>query len=224
MHFFFDYWSDISKCASVGFAMWRFVMAFQTWIRGGLLAGVVALSGCIAPTISGTDFSEGSGASQASVASWSLADVIIEIPEGMPISEDASVRYPSPETLVWWGDPPGDRKQQVRELFADAVRAGAIDAMVGTQPVIMKIKIDQFHAMTPKARATNIQLGVHELRFDISVVDAASGKVLATEDDVNADFRAFSGAVAIEAERAGQGQKIRIQTRIAQVIRAWLLA
>lgn len=199
-------------------------MKIKTGIIGALVSSVLLLAGCVAPTISGTDFTEGSGASAANVGSWSLADVIIEIPEEMEVSTDGSVRYPPAETLVWYGDPPGDRKAQVSTLLTDAVRAGAVDAMTGTRPVIMKIKIDQFHAMTPRARATNIQLGVHEIRFDIEVLDANTGEVLASEADVNADFRAFSGAMAIQAEQQGQGQKIRIQTRVSQVIRAWLLA
>ncbi|MEL6792183.1 MAG: DUF6778 family protein, partial [Pseudomonadota bacterium] len=124
--------------------------------------------------------------------------------------------------LVWYGDPPGDRKTQVATLLADAIVAGAADALVGSRPVVFKLYVDQFHAMTPAARATNIQLGVHEMRFDFEVVDAATGDVLAREDDVNADIRAFSGTQALLAEQSGQGQKIRIQTRVSQVIRAWL--
>ncbi len=199
-------------------------MSNHRWAAGMMLGAALLLGGCVAPLISGTDFSKGSGASNADVASWSLSDVIVQIPDGMAVSTDGNVRYPPADMLVWYGDPPGDRKAQVATLLADAVRAGAIDAMIGTRPVVMRINIDQFHAMTPKARATNIQLGVHEIRFDIEVIDAASGEILATEADVNADFRAFSGSQAILAEQAGQGQKIRIQTRVSQVIRAWLLA
>ena len=88
--------------------------------------------------------------------------------------------------------------------------------------MVFKVSVDQFHAMTPVARATNLQLGVHEMRFDFAVVDASTGETLAFENDINADLRAFSGSQAVLAEQAGQGQEIRIQTRVSQVVRAWL--
>ncbi|MEL7464496.1 MAG: DUF6778 family protein [Pseudomonadota bacterium] len=185
------------------------------------IAATFGVAAC-APTISPIDFTNGAQSQTSDVANWALADIIVEVPEDMKVETDGSNRYPDPSLLVWYGDPPGDRKVQVATLLADAVVAGAVDALTGTRPVVFKLYVDQFHAMTPAARATNIQLGVHELRFDFEVVDAATGEVLAREDDVNADFRAFSGTQALLAERNGQDQKIRIQTRVSQVIREWL--
>lgn len=185
---------------------------------------VIATMGAAAcaPTISPVDFVNGAKSQSADAANWALADIVVEIPEEMKVETDGNNRYPDPSLLVWYGDPPGDRKAQVASLLADAVVAGAVDALTGNRPVVFKLYVDQFHAMTPAARATNLQLGVHELRFDFEVVDAATGEVLAREDDVNADFRAFSGTQALLAEQSGQGQKIRIQTRVSQVVRAWL--
>lgn len=184
----------------------------------GLAALVIA--GC-APRISSTDFVQGTG---AGAAAWSLSDVRVIVPEDMVISTDENDRYPDSDLLVWYGDPPGDRKAQVANLVTDAVKAGAIDAMSGNRQVVIEIVIDQFHAMTPAALATNLQLGVHEIQFDATVRDALTGEVIAEEQDINADLRAYSGPQAVLAEQAGQGQKIRIQTRISQVIRNWLLA
>ena len=104
----------------------------------------------------------------------------------------------------------------------DAVIAGAADALSGGRPIVFRLNVDQFHALTPVARATNIQLGVHSMQFDFQVLDASTGEVLASEDNVTADLRAFSGTQATLAEQAGQGQKIRIQTRVSQVVRQWL--
>ena len=78
--------------------------------------------------------------------------------------------------------------------------------------------------MTPRARATNLQLGVHEIRFDISIRELSTDKVIATESDLNADLRAYSGTSAFVAEQNGQTQAVRIKARIEQVVSQWLLA
>ena len=189
---------------------------------GAAVLGLAFLGAACAPSISPIDFENGATSQSPDAANWALADIRIIIPEEMKVETNGNERYPDSSLLVWYGDPPGDRKAQVAALLADAVVAGAADALRGTKPVIFKMTVEQFHAMTPAARATNLQLGVHELRFDFEVLDAATGAVLATENDVNADFRAFSGSQAVLAEQSGQGQKIRIQTRVSQVIRAWL--
>lgn len=196
-------------------------MGRKTRIGAAVLGLALLVAGC-APSISPIDFENGAASQAPDASSWALSDIQVVIPEAMQVAVNGGDRYPDPGLLVWWGDPPGDRKAQVAALLADAVVAGAADALSGTRPVVFRLTVDQFHAMTPAARATNLQLGAHELRFDFEVLDAATGDVLAREDDVNADFRAFSGTQAVLAEQAGQGQKIRIQTRVSQVIRAWL--
>lgn len=193
-------------------------------IKGFVVAAsALALSACVAPRVSQTDFTQGVGQSADQVAAWSLGDVQVEVSNKLTVTQSPSTRYPPTTELVWYGDPPGDRKAQVIDLMADAVRAGAADALVGVQPVTIALNITEFHAMTPRARATELQLGVHEIMFDISVIDN-SGAVIASETGIRADLQAFSGATALQAEQLGQGQKIRIQSRVAQVIRAWLVA
>ena len=188
---------------------------------GALLLGATLIAAGCAPRVSPIDFETGAAA-QVATGDWRLASVEVKIPEKMKVNEDGNVRVPPPGELVWWGDPPGDRKAQVRALLSDAATAGAQDALTGTKPVVFRVKVNRFHALTPLARSTGIQLGVHSLNFDFEVVDAATGEVLVVEKGVNADLRAFSGTQAILAEQQGQGQKIRIQTRVAQVVRSWL--
>ncbi len=186
-------------------------------------ASALALSACVAPRVSQTDFTQGVGQAASQVAAWSLGDVQVEVSSSLTVTQSPSRRYPPTTELVWYGDPPGDRKAQVETLMADAVRAGAADALLGSKPVAIKLHITEFHAMTPRARATELQLGVHEIMFDISVLDSA-GAAIAAEKGVRADLQAFSGASALQAEQLGQGQKIRIQSRVAQVVRAWLVS
>ncbi len=207
-----------------GFGDERMTMSGLLGFRGLVVAAsALALSACVAPRVSQTDFSKGVGQAASQVANWSLGDVQVAISNSLTVTQSPSRRYPPTTELVWYGDPPGDRKAQVETLMADAVRAGAADALVGSQPVTISLNITEFHAMTPRARATELQLGVHEIMFDISVIDS-SGATIASETGVRADLQAFSGASAVQAEKLGQGQKIRIQSRVAQVIRAWLVA
>ena len=109
-------------------------------------------------------------------------------------------------------------------LLKQAAEAGALDVLQGNRPVDVDIIVRQFHAMTPRARSTSLQLGVHEIRFDISMADPSTGEVLASEANVSADLNAFSGSEAILADLRGETQKIRIQARVSEVIRKWLRA
>ncbi len=193
-------------------------MALTLRLAGLGVAGFL-LAGCAVPPLDPTTQLKGAG---PGAASWSLIEVRVSIPEAMPVSEDPNIRYPSPETLVWWGDPPGDRKAQVAALLAEAAREGAAAAMTGDRPVDLTLAVIQFHAMTPKALATDIQLGVHEMRFDLGVRDAATGEILAFESNVSADIRAPSGPDALIAEEEGRGQKPQIQARIRALIGRWL--
>ncbi len=180
------------------------------------------LAGCVAPQISRTDFEFGASLEQEAHAKLKVVGVDVIIPDGMPVSSDPSVRYPPSDTLVWWGDPPGDRKQQVREIVAEAVMRSTNRLLAGARPVRIEVLIKQFHAMTPRARSTSLQLGVHEIQFDITLLDAETNVKIAGETGLNADLRAFSGDSAISADQNGQTQAVRIKNRIDQVVSDWL--
>ncbi|MEM7269302.1 MAG: DUF6778 family protein [Pseudomonadota bacterium] len=190
-----------------------------SWIALGL--AVVVTAGCVGPRASPTDFSAGVAQEQSTVSNWAFGGASVSIRPDMIVSDEPDRRYPPSDQLVWYGDPPGDRKAQVIALVQDAVTAGAVDALSGGETVTLRINVTQFHAMTPRARRSILPLGVHEVEFDLEVVDAA-GAVIASESGVRADLEAFSGDEAAVADRVGQGQKIRIQSRIAQVVRSWL--
>lgn len=182
----------------------------------------LALTGCVSPQISANDFSVGASLEQTAFSELRVDRVDVVIPDKMPVSANPGVRYPSQDTLVWWEDPPGDRKAQVRRLVAEAVQHSAERTLIGAKPVRIEIFIDQFHAMTPRARSTSLQLGVHEVQFDIVISDVETDEIIASENDINADLRAFSGTSALLAEQNGQTQAVRIKARIDQVISDWL--
>lgn len=186
------------------------------------LAVVVLLAGCIVPKVSGTDFVKGAG--QEASAGLRMNTMTVTIPEAMVVSNETGLRYPPSDHLVWFGDEAGDKKAQVASLLKQAAEAGALDVLQGNRPVDVDIIVRQFHAMTPRARSTSIQLGVHEIQFDISMTDPVTGEVLASEANISADLNAFSGSEAILADLRGETQKVRIQARVSEVIRKWLRA
>ncbi len=145
-------------------------------------------SACVAPRVSEIDFTAGVGQPASQVAQWGLGNVIVEVSNELTVTDKPSRRYPPVTELVWYGDPPGDRKAQVIALMSDAVRAGTVDALAGEAPVQLKLNITEFHAMTPRARSSQLQLGVHEIKFDIAILDEA-GNVIASEDGARADCR-----------------------------------
>lgn len=196
------------------------------WMGKAALLGAMAfaLASCtsFAPKIDEIDYQIGQKFTGAEVLTWGLQSVDVVIPDEMIVWTDPDTRYPPKTVLNWWGDPPGDRRLQVTTLLTDAIQAGALDALAGNRPVNLRATVREFHAMTPKARASELPFGVHEIKFDLAVVDAVTGEVLVEETGVNADLQAFSGTSAIQAVQTGQTQKVRIQARVAFVIRSWL--
>ena len=193
--------------------------------RAGAAVAVVSslfvLGACIAPIKAQQDFKHGAVVSNEERGSWRLASVTVEIPDDMQVSDEPTRRYPDPEKIVWYGDGPGQTKRQVEDLVTTGVKDGAVNALQGQKPVHILVRLRQFHAMTPRARVSNLQLGVHEIMFDIEV-RSAEGELIVAESNVNADLDAYSGAKAYEAEARGETQRVRITRRIEEVISSWL--
>lgn len=184
---------------------------------------VLIVSGCVGPRVSSLDYTEGASLEPNEVSDMKLNSVNVTIREEMQVSTDPAIRYPPKETLVWWGEPSGDRKQQVQALVSDAIADATQPLFLGDRLVGIEVTLNQFHAMTPLARMTEIQLGVHEVQFDIALIDTQTGDTLASEVNLNADLRAFSGSTVAPAEAEGQTQAVRIKARIGQVASAWLV-
>lgn len=152
-------------------------------------------------------------------ANWRLADVVVVVPEGLTTTEQNSL---APEAdIVWHGDPinGGTRQQQVAEILRNGIIDGG-SGLPGSQPVIFVATLVQFHAITPRARR-NVG-GIHNVDFNISVIDAKNGQPLMEPVFIEADEFAFAGAEAAAAEASGQTQKVRIRNRIRLVIASWL--
>ncbi len=126
--------------------------------------------------------------------------------------------YPGGD-IVWRGDPPGNRHKQVRDIFELAFARGT-DGLRGNQGIELHVDVRRFHALTEKARYTTG--GVHAITFVLQKRDTSTGAAVGPAKLIRADLEAFGGERALEAERLGQTQKVRITDHLARVIRAEL--
>lgn len=145
---------------------------------------------------------------------YDIKEVRVEVPPNLRVSE-ANRFYPMAD-IVWRGDPPGDRYEQVRAILTDAFGFGT-SGMTSGQGVIVEATVRRFHALTEKTRYT--VGGVHAIHFDLTVRDAATGQVIDGPRLVKVDVPAWGGNRAIAEERAGRTQRVVIVEGLAQAIR-----
>ncbi len=170
-------------------------------------------SAAVARNLPGTDSLE-NVAPQQVLTPVHVARIDVSVPRELTVSE-ANRYYPGGD-IVWREDPFGDRHEQVRQIVADGLLLGVQD-MDGDRAVILDVVVTRFHAVTEKARYTIG--GVHAIQFQLTVLDAETGAVLRPAEMIRADFDALGGSAAIEAERQGITQKVRIKDQLAHVIR-----
>ncbi|GAA6175535.1 DUF6778 family protein [Sulfitobacter pacificus] len=138
----------------------------------------------------------------------------INVPRSLTVSE-ANLYYPKAD-IVWRGELIGDRHAQIKQIFDTAFRAGTAD-ISGPTGVILDAEVVRFHSVTEKARYS--VGGVHNMIFKLTVRRASTGEALGPTRLVRADLPAFGGKEAIDADRAGQTQKVRVTDFLSQAIR-----
>ncbi|MEO0936829.1 MAG: DUF6778 family protein [Pseudomonadota bacterium] len=157
---------------------------------------------------------EAEAAAPTELAPVTITAIIVQVPRSLKVSE--ANRYLPAGDIVWRGDPIGDRHAQVQAIFEEAFARTAAN-MVGSREVIVDARVLRFHGLTEKARYS--VGGVHNIEFDLMFRDAQTGLVLSEPRRVRADLAAFGGQQAIEADAAGQTQKVRITAHLAEVLR-----
>lgn len=150
-------------------------------------------------------------------ASLRVENIRVSVPDNLLVSE-ANSYYPRAD-IVWRGDPPGNRHDQIRKIFQAAAEVGTQTLTAG-HAVVVEIEVVRFHSLTEKTRYT--VGGVHSIRFDIALRSAETGATLAPPQRVKADLKGFGGQKAIDAERQGLTQKKRITDHLSAVIAAQL--
>lgn len=152
--------------------------------------------------------------------SWHVKVVNVDVPQTLTVSE---VHGLVPKADIVWreDDPKGDRHAQVALIMHDAVVAGVQD-LKGPFAVVINVQVTRFHALTMEAETELPDAGVHNIQFDITVVDAKSGKILAGPTHILADSPAWSGDTMHLMREQGQTQKSQIIAHVTATIRAWL--
>ncbi len=146
--------------------------------------------------------------------SMRVTAINVNVPRSLKVSE-ANSYYPRGD-IVWRGDPIGDRYQQIQSIYETAFAQGTAD-MKGEADVTLDVEILRFHSVSEKTRYS--VGGVHNMTFRLTVRSSTTGLALAPARDIEANLPAFGGNQAIEAERRGQTQKVRVTGYLAQVIR-----
>ncbi|MGC1506159.1 MAG: DUF6778 family protein [Sulfitobacter sp.] len=144
----------------------------------------------------------------------SITAINVNVPRTLTASE-ANRYYPKAD-IVWRGDPIGDRHVQIAQIIDTAFHTGTAD-MSGPTGVVLDVEVVRFHSVTEKARYS--VGGVHNIVFKLTVRRATTGEALGQTRLIKADLPALGGSAAIEADRNGQTQKVRVSDFLAQTIR-----
>lgn len=200
----------------------------NVWTKFATLGLALALSACVSsePATRGvsddalTLASRGTGsipdgAGPRVVAPlYTVREVRVNVPRDLQVSE-ANSYYPMAD-IVWRGDPVGDRYAQLTAIF-EAAGQRATASMAGPREAIVSIKLVRFHGVTERTRYT--VGGVHNMVFDLTVLDAATGAVIDGPRRIEADARAAGGQAAIAEEQAGRTQKVVVTEKLVETLR-----
>ncbi len=151
-------------------------------------------------------------------AQYDVQMINVIVPQSLKMSE-ANTFHPNVD-IVWRGDAPGNRYQQVGAIFETALARGTATMHQGRGGD--DCEVIRFHCLTEKTRYT--VGGVHSLHFMMTVRDAETGEVLQGPRLVVADVNAAGGARAMAEEAAGRTQKVVVTDRLTEVIRRELSA
>ncbi len=187
------------------------------------LIALMALGACDTPgavtrnALANSPFLGGADAAHAPVPlnpSYRVSKVDVRVPETLRVSE-ANLYFPSAD-IVWREDPAGDRYAQVDKIVTDALRQGTAE-MRGKRAVELDVVVTRFHALTEKVRYT--YGGTHDLKMLLTVRDAKTGEILEPAREIGFKIPAYGGQKALDAERRGETQKVRITGALIEMIR-----
>lgn len=145
--------------------------------------------------------------------SYDVQQINVIVPRELLVSE-ANSYYPRGD-IVWRGDPFGDRHAQIEAIFDTAMARGTQSLSAGV-PIILDVQVLRFHALTEKTRYSIG--GTHAIKFGLSIRSAQTGLLLSERKVIEADLDGYGGQEAVDAERQGLTQKVRITDHLAKVI------
>ncbi|QDC09466.1 hypothetical protein FHY55_09495 [Oceanicola sp. D3] len=188
-----------------------------------LVATLVAVAGCTvnasAPLATRDAPLGAAGAAQPErTQPFTIRRVDVRVPTTLRVSE-ANTYYPNAD-IVWRGDAPGNRWEQVEAIFEEAIGRSRSKLKQG-RPVDVQVEVLRFHSLTEKTRYTIG--GVHSIKFKLILLDPETGEVVDARIET-ADLKAYGGSKAIAMEAQGLGQKVRITQHLANTFAAELSA
>ena len=142
-----------------------------------------------------------------------VEEINVLVPKSLSVSERNS--FVPIGDIVWRGDALGDRHEQVKAIFDNALNLGTSD-LDGLVPVRLDVRVDRFHALTEKARY--VTGGVHSIRFAVQLRNINTGELIGEPRMVKTDLKAFGGKEALMADARGETQKVRITEHLSKVI------
>jgi hypothetical protein len=155
---------------------------------------------------------------RAAAVPLDVQEIRVTVPKSLKASE-ANSYYPMGD-IVWREEGPGDRHAQVKAIVEAGLTRGVADGVPGGMPAVLDVQVTRFHALSEKARYTIG--GMHSIHFNVTLRNPETGAPYGPAKPVKASFKAFGGQTAVDAERRGQTQKVRITDHLAQVIRGEL--
>ncbi len=149
---------------------------------------------------------------------WRVARVSVVVPETLSVSESNS--FAPNADIVWHGEAYGDRRKQVGAILREGLSRGA-SGLRGSRPVVLSARLHRFHGVTPAA-VERAPAAVHNIKYDLQVFDARTGRPLTEPQVVSADLEANVGVSAVIAAIEGKTQRVRIVSHLAAVTAGWL--
>jgi hypothetical protein len=145
---------------------------------------------------------------------YAVQGVNVIVPPELRASE-ANAYYPLAD-IVWRGEPVGNRHQQVRQIFDEAL-GSATAGMTNGRAAIVDVTVTRFHCLTEKTRYS--VGGTHSMHFTLTVRDAVTGQVIDGPRPVVADVKAAGGSRALAEDAAGRTQRVVVMERLVYVLR-----
>lgn len=179
------------------------------------LGGVLAAAGCGSKWM--TDYTPVG----AQAANWRLSAVNVTVPRDLTVSESNSTYLPKAD-IVWQEEPAGDRYAQVGAIVREGVSAGA-RGLSGRTPVRLDVVVRKFHALNLLSiSGAPTGTGVENVYYDVTVVDARTGRVLLPSQRIMAELPGLTGSDYTKAAERGESQRMRIVAHIQRTTAGWL--
>lgn len=144
---------------------------------------------------------------------YNIVRLDVDVPRDLRVSE-ANRYYPIAD-IVWRGDAPGDRHDQVAALFR-AAGERVSSTLQGSDDVVVQVQLVRFHGVTEKTRLS--VGGNYNMVFLLQVFDARTGAVLEPARQVVANLDAPGGEAGRALMAAGQTEAVRVVDHLTSVL------